>query len=306
MHIYTTGEITRDFYVAGFSWVPVYLLDGPEPVLFEAGWSFLAHVYERDIRAILGDRQPAYLFLSHSHFDHVGAASAFKRIWPDIKIAASPRIQEILSRPGAVQLIRDLNRGAAGLVRRFGLEPLAQDPFEPFDVDLRLVGGEVIQAGPGVSIQVIHAPGHTWDFMSYWIPERRILIGSEALGCEDSAGRIQPEFLVDYDAYLESLQTLSNLDAEVICPGHGVVVTAPDVKEYLRQSVETAEAFVAMVEGFLQEEGGDVEAAVVRVRIAEWDPKPYPKQPEAPYLLNTRARVKSILERMRRDQSNPS
>lgn len=78
-----------------------------------------------------------------------------------------------------------------------------------------------------------------------------------------------------------------------------MVVTGRDeVKSYLRESVETAEAFVAMVEGFLGEEDGDVEKTVVRVRMAEWDPKPYPKQPEAPYLLNTRARVKNILERM--------
>jgi hypothetical protein len=70
------------------------------------------------------------------------------------------------------------------------------------------------------------------------------------------------------------------------------------VKEYLHRSIETAEAFVAMVERFLKETGGDVDRAVARVRDAEWAPKSYPKQPEAPYLLNTRARVKNIFERM--------
>jgi len=301
VRIYTKGKVTGDFHVAGFPAVPVYLLDGPEPVLFDAGWSFISHLYTRDIREILGRREPAYLLLSHSHFDHVGAVSSFKRIWPNLKIAGSPRIGEILARPGAVQLIRNLNRDSAGLARKYGLEPSEEDPFAPFDLDLRLTGGEVIQAGPELSVHVIHAPGHTWDFMSYWVPEKRILIGSEALGCEDSAGYIQPEFLVDYDAYRRSLQTLVNLDAEVLCPGHRVVVTGQDeVKSYLRESVETAEAFVVMVEGFLGEEDGDVEKTVVRVRMAEWDPKPYPKQPEAPYLLNTRARVKNILERMNR------
>jgi 2-aminobenzoylacetyl-CoA thioesterase len=306
VHIYTKGEITEGFHVTGLSWVPVYLLEGSEPVLFDAGWSCIAHHYERDIRAVLGDRHPAYLFLSHSHFDHVGAASTFKRVWPDLKIAGAPRTQEILARPGAVQLIRNLNRECAGLAKKYGLEPLTEDPFEPFDLDLRLAGGEVIQVSPEVSVHVIHAPGHTWDFMSYWIPEKGILIGSEALGCEDSAGSIQPEFLVDYDAYRQSLVTLANLDADVLCPGHRVVVTGPDVKKYLSQSIETAETFVAMVEGFLREEGGDVERTTARVKAVEWDPKPYPKQPEAPYLLNTRARVNNILERMKRTPSNPS
>jgi len=110
VRIYTTGKIAEGFYVTGFSAVPVYLLDAPEPVLFDAGWSFIARLYERDIREVLGERRPAHLFLSHSHFDHLGAASFFKRVWPDIKIGGSPRIPEILARPGAVQLIRDLSR----------------------------------------------------------------------------------------------------------------------------------------------------------------------------------------------------
>lgn len=34
--------------------------------------------------------------------------------------------------------------------------------------------------------------------------------------------------------------------------------------------------------------------AVKRVKEIEWDPRPYPKQPEEAYLLNTRARVRLI------------
>ncbi|MBN1104649.1 MAG: MBL fold metallo-hydrolase [Deltaproteobacteria bacterium] len=306
MHIYSEGKITEGFYVTGSSAAHVYLLDGLHPILFDAGLSFIAHLYVRDIRGVLGDRRPSHLFLTHSHFDHVGAASTFKRIWPELRIGGSPRIGEILARPAALQRIRDLNRdSAAVLAGEYGLEPSAEDPFDPFDVELRLTGNEAIQVGPEVSVHPIHAPGHTWDFMSYWIPERRILIGSEALGDEDTAGYIQPQFVVDYDAYRRSLETLMTLDAEVLCPGHRVVVTGrPDVEKYLRQAMDTLDAYVAMLEGFLEEEDGDVERTVVRVRLAEWDPMPYPKQPEIPYLINTRARVKNILERMNRAQSN--
>lgn len=303
MRIYTKGKIVEGFHVLGTATVPVYLLDGPRPALFDAGWSFIAHLYKQDMRAILGDRPPAFLFLTHSHFDHVGAARHFKDTWPGMQIGGSPRIQEILARPGAVQVIRDLNRDSARLAKEYGLDPSGEDSFGPFDIDLGLAGGEVISLGPDLSVQAIHAPGHTWDFMSYWIPERKILIGSEALGCEDSGGDIPPEFLVDYDVYRHSLETLAGLDAEVLCPGHRVVLTGRDVKEYLSRSMETAEAFVAMVEGFLEEEGGHVQRTVERVRDREWSPKPYPKQPEAAYLLNTEARVKKIRERMERKKT---
>ena len=82
MHIQQTGKITDDFYVVGNAHVPVYLLDGPKPVLFDAGFTALSNSYEQDIKKILKKRAPAYLFLTHSHFDHIGAASHFIALWP--------------------------------------------------------------------------------------------------------------------------------------------------------------------------------------------------------------------------------
>ncbi|MBW2342816.1 MAG: hypothetical protein JRF53_02160 [Deltaproteobacteria bacterium] len=43
---------------------------------------------------------------------------------------------------------------------------------------------------------------YTWDFMSYRVPEKRILAASEAMGCDDGSGCIFTEFPVDYDTYL--------------------------------------------------------------------------------------------------------
>jgi glyoxylase-like metal-dependent hydrolase (beta-lactamase superfamily II) len=122
MLITSSGKITDDFYVLGDPGVPVYLMDGDEPSLFDAGFTALAPLYERHIKKILGSRTPSYLFLTHSHFDHVGSASYFKKIWPGMKIAGSRRLQETLERPRALQLIRRLNREAAEAMRSWGRE----------------------------------------------------------------------------------------------------------------------------------------------------------------------------------------
>ena len=87
MIISRTGKIARDFYVLGHSSVPVYLLDGPNPVLFDAGFSGLAFEYEKGIRDIIGSRSPSLLFLTHSHWDHIGSVAHFKRCWPGLKTA---------------------------------------------------------------------------------------------------------------------------------------------------------------------------------------------------------------------------
>ena len=158
----------------------------------------------------------------------------------------------------------------------------------------------ILEQGSGCRVEVIHSPGHTWDFLSYWVPEKKILIASEAAGCDDGTGHIVSEFLVDYDAYVRSLSNLASLDCQILCPGHRVVLTGPDVKEYFSHSLDEASRYAKLVESFLYEEREDIEKVVWRIKALEWDPNPFPKQPEPAYLLNTRARVKNILERMKK------
>lgn len=298
MRISWTGKISDNFYALGIPNVPVYLLDGATPVLFDAGLSVLGLLYERQIREVLGTRTPALLFISHAHFDHVGAATYFKTVWPGIRIAGSAQSAKILGRPSAIKQIRNLNMEEVPLMQSYGLSPLREDPFEPFNLDLILDLSKTIPLDPFCHITPIHTPGHTWDIISYWVPEKRILLASEAVGVDDGSGHIGTEFLVDYDVYCSSMKCLARLDARILCQGHRMVFTDQDVKDHIRRSLKQTRVFRRMVERFLQEEGGDQERTTARVKALEWDPKPWPKQPEHAYLLNTRTRVKVLWERM--------
>jgi len=217
-----------------------------------------------------------------------------------MKTAGSRRVKEILTKPQALQLIRRLNQEAAEAVRSWGRVSAYKGLFEPFDLDMVLAPGQAVEIGPNRTVKVMLTPGHTWDFMSYWLPEEKILVASEAVGCDDGSGYIMTEFLVDYEAYIGSLRELSKLDVQVLCPGHRAVFTGSDAKDYLRRSLEQAATYVDMVERSLREEEGDIERTVARVKALEWDSKPTPKQPETAYVLNTRARVTHIRKRMRK------
>ena len=256
MQFNTVGHVARNFYVTGTPEVPVYLLDGARPALFDAGTTIYAARYVDEIRSILGERSPAFLFLTHAHFDHIGAAGYFKRVWPDLQIVAAAPTREILSRPNAIKLITALNAGALPLARQFGEQDLYEAPFEPFGIDHTAEPDQRFDLGDGLEVQALFSPGHTRDFTCYWIAGARILVASEAVGCDDGYGYVQPEFLVDYDRYLENLERLAGLDPEVLAPGHRMVVTGEDARTYLRRSRDQVGRYADMVEAFLVEEKG--------------------------------------------------
>ena len=293
-----SGPVTTDFHVIGPHEMPVYLLDGPRPVLFDAGNAALAQVYIKDIVKVLGNRDPAHLFITHNHFDHIGAVNAFKNKWPGLQVAASAKTRDLMANPKAIGLMRRLTTTAAQMIKAWGIKDLTEPDFQPFDIDLIIHPDQVIDISPGLAVHALHTPGHTWDFISYWIPGHRILVASEAAGCQDSSGPIVTEFLVDYEQYCASLLKLTRLAPQVLCTGHHLVLTGHDVASFLQQSLRDAADYVVMVENILVEEQGNLENTVQRVKKLEWDPKPMPKQPESAYLLNTQARVKTLWQRL--------
>jgi len=294
MKITRTGKVVEGFYALGHASVPVYLLDGPAPVLFDSGFTGLSGKYVDDIRNVLKARSPEFLFLTHAHWDHVGAAGVFKKNWPGLKIAASEETARLLARPKVTQTITALNQSALGALRKWGVTPLNKTPFTPFGIELYISENKPLKPFPGLSVVGIFTPGHTRDFVAYWIPERKILIASEAAGCDEV-----PEFLINYDAYMAGLDFFMKLDAQVLCVGHQLVVTGEDIGPYLREVRNIAERYCACVENLLKS-GEDIKDIVARVKEKEWDVKDYPKQPEQAYLMNTEVRVRTLKNRIKK------
>jgi glyoxylase-like metal-dependent hydrolase (beta-lactamase superfamily II) len=297
--ITSKGKVADKFYVAGIPEMPVYLLDGEKPVLFEASISALGPLLAEEIRKMLGRRSPEMLFLTHVHFDHCGSASYLKNTFPHLKIAASPKAADILTRPNATALMARLNESAVEVVKSWHPEITPTAAFEPFSLDRVLADGERLELEEGSTVEVIAAPGHTWDSLSYYLPERKILIASESCGCVDNTGDVVTEFLADYQAYMDTIRRLSRLDVDIFCQGHRLVYTGKDVPPFFQRSLEAAAAFRETVETMLRREGGDIPRTVARMKALEYDPKPHPKQPEPAYLINLEARVRHLAGQMK-------
>jgi 2-aminobenzoylacetyl-CoA thioesterase len=297
------GQVTNGLYVCGIPWSPVYLLDGKRPVLIEAGFACTGRIAERMIRGVLAHREPELLFLTHVHWDHCGAAGHLRHSFPGLRIVTSKRAAQIMRRPNAIALMAELNHEVIPRVASIdGVDTslLSDQPFLPFNVDTIVEDGQIIAPGSDVVIQVLATPGHTRDHVSYYLPDKKILVATEASGCLDRAGQMIPEFLVDYDAYLSSLKRLAALPVEILCQGHHFVfVGAKEVSDFFERSVREAEFFKKWVYELLDGEGGGVEQVVTRIKAEKYDGNPNVKQMEKAYLLNLRAQVTHLAARKR-------
>ena len=206
-----------------------------------------------------------------------------------------------MRRPKAVALMAELNASTRPVVAAFPeVDPLRllAEAFEPFEVDMVLDDGETIELAEGATIKVLATPGHTRDHLSYYLPERHILVAAEASGVLDAANNIVTQFLVDFDTYFSSLTRLANLPVEVLCQGHRVVFIGRDeVEGFFARSVQEARRYRDRVYELLDEEAGSIERVVARIKEERWDIIKGVKQPEGPYLLNVRAQVTRLAQK---------
>ncbi len=282
----------------GIPSIPVYLLDGENPAIIDAGFSFLGHHYAAAISEVLGSRTPSYCLLTHSHFDHCGSVSALKSYFPEMKIVSSLQAKATLARPNAVALIRELNRASMELVRRNGFTGDVSLEFTTFEIDMTVKEGDMLKISADRTLRVVETPGHTRDCLSYYIPEIKSLICSEAAGSADPTGYIVSECLVDYDQYVNSMKKLMLLDLNVICLAHRYAFTGADARNYFPRSLKYCEEFRILVETFLAAEHGDILRVMTRIKAVEYDVKDEPKQPEPAYFLNLEARIKAVGKRV--------
>lgn len=294
MILQNTGTVTPELFVLGAAQLPAFLIDADCPAVIDAGMSCMAERYVDEIRESLNGRQPARLFLTHTHYDHIGAAAGLKKAFPQMEICCSEAGCEVLKRPRVIETIRELNREGAGYMEKMG-EPVSESSeFETFAVDRPLSAGDTFWLSANMHLEAIATPGHTRDAMSFYVPEKKMLFTGEAAGVMSDNGYIFSEWLADYRDYYASMQKLAALDIDILCLGHGCVLTGNDAANHMARAMEYCRWFRDFIESTLEQTGGDVEQAKQRIKEREYDPIPDPKQPEMAYLLNLEAKIRAV------------
>ncbi|AHY46544.1 Metallo-beta-lactamase superfamily [Rubrobacter radiotolerans] len=196
------------FFRRSFPSANTVLVRGDRPVLVDSGFGGDVAETERLLReARIAPESVTLIANSHYHCDHAGGNGAFQARY-GTSVAA--------------------HRWEADLVNRrdpeaCGARWLAQ-PIEPYRVVRRLSDGDLIDAG-GVLLEVYETPGHTLGHLSFYEPERRVLLCGDALHADDVAW-VSPfrEGVGAIQRAMESVERLRELKVEWACSGHGPAI----------------------------------------------------------------------------------
>ncbi|HEX8100248.1 MAG TPA: MBL fold metallo-hydrolase [Actinomycetota bacterium] len=157
--------------------------------------------------------------------------------------------------------------GAPRLASMSGAPVLA---FRPEEGEHRLRDGEVLEAG-GMTLRVVHAPGHTQDHVVFHDPFSGSLFTGDAVLGRGTSIVDPPDG--DMSAYMRTLSAMLSLSPRVIYPGHGPVVWSAVAKleEYVQHRKEREE----QVLGGLRD-GNETPEALVQAIYSDYPPDLYP------------------------------
>ncbi len=148
------------------------------------------------------------IVVTHHDIDHAGCI-------PEVLEESDA---EVLAHAAAVPYLR----GEKSLLKRPSVT------YDPAPVDIHLVGGEVLETRAG-DVEVLHTPGHAPDHLSFYIPDKQVLIAADLFHGEDGLTGPSPDVTPDMDRAIEEMEPLLSLDIEyIVCFHGGVVEAGPD------------------------------------------------------------------------------
>lgn len=210
--------------------------DGNTAILYDSGFAFTGETVAQNIKNALGDRPLDYIFLTHSHYDHVLGSVYALKYWPQSKVVAGEYATKIFSKSSAKAVMRELDSKFAATCKAGKYEDL----IDNLRVDISVTDGDIIKAGT-MEFVVINLPGHTRCSVGFYSPKFKLLLACETLGVPNGKDDVFPLFLVGYDMTMKSMDKVSNLDIEAVLAPHYGILKGEEAKRYLENGKKSAQ-----------------------------------------------------------------
>lgn len=217
-------QVAEGIYMApGFG--NTFLVVTPDGnVVIDTSLSLFAPSHVEKLRAIDGG-PVRYIILTHGHSDHTGGVDLWREA--STEVIAQREQAELLHFDARLNGVL-LHRAFEQFSLLLGLPPR---PFSAPDAPVENDGGELFATTSfdrfcefrlgGLTFQIVHTPGETYDHLSVWIPEYRIAFsGDNIYGSFPNMYTLRgtkPRWALDY---VQSLDRLQSWRPEILAPSH--------------------------------------------------------------------------------------
>ena len=190
--------------------------------VFDTGTPFESKKLIENLKSVLGDRKLDYIFISHTHYDHLGGVAYLKEIYSEAKVFGSVYAKNILEKETALKAIRNM-----ASFENF----IPEYKDEVLKVDITLVDGEEFEE-EDFKVIAFETMGHTKCSMSFLVNDE-VLFVSESIGYMDRLGGVHSAYLVGYELAMASIEKIKQIKCKyVVAPHYGL---RSDVSEYFNQ-----------------------------------------------------------------------
>ncbi len=239
-----------------------------------------------------------YVFVSHSHYDHIGALPYVLEEWPDAVVCGAEKCASVFSSKGARWTMADLGNKARIL---YGAD-CGEITAEGMRLDRALQEGETVDLG-GVSVEFFEAKGHTDCSALYMVLPKKILFANESMAQVKGPGVISTSPLKSFAQTIESTKKAAALEPELIIGMHYGLIPKEYNEQFFRDYIEEAEWERDMIVKGLKNGLTDQEISDIHDKIY-WNENRSLNQPYDAYHLNTMIiirRVRKAVEEGRTD-----
>jgi glyoxylase-like metal-dependent hydrolase (beta-lactamase superfamily II) len=189
------------------------------------------------------------VFLTHIHLDHSGASGNLTELLPN----ATFYVHEV----GHSHLVNPskLLKSAARLYGEENMDELWGEVRPvPEDRLVKLEGGEELETAGGL-LTAHYTPGHAYHHLAYLEPQSGTLftgdVGGVRLPGQSYVKPPTPPPEVDIEAWKGSIETIRNLEPEVLCPTH--FGSYEDVERHLGELEQRLQDWLLLVEERMDE-----------------------------------------------------
>ena len=209
--------------------------DGETSILYDSGFAFTGEKLAENVKNHLGNRSLDFIFLTHSHYDHVLGSVYVKKLFQSAKIVAGSYAANIFKKDSAKRTMADLDKKFA---MKNGIDSY-KNSIDLLSVDIEVDDGDEIQCGK-MTFTVVNLPGHTKCSVGFYLAENQLLLGTETLGVFTGSEKIIPSYLVGYDLTLKSFEKANKLNIKNILVPHFGLLTTEESRFYLEKGKENA------------------------------------------------------------------